>query len=295
MALLVHELQQLIPQKLLLDTVDGFFPRGSRESPIDPANLRGRSYDATPAWPVLERLAECGLEGALKTDWMSILPGPDESLFPKACLGLIILLDQAPREVLSDGTNARYNFGFFDPIASHVVAKWKDLPPHLIPWNKHRWSDYHPDWWMFATMWFMAPFTHSEILANHDYQIGIWSWVKRDCEKEYGLQDPYAERLRAGGDLDADPCAFPREAMRGPPWNSFAEWLYWWAMIFHVHRPILQNFGRYPYRNDALGRSTTQTEARWIEETKLFAASVEVAAGQIREDVERGRWRPIQR
>lgn len=33
-----------------------------------------------------------------------------------------------------------------------------------------------------------------------------------------------------------------------------------------VHRDIIQRFGRFPHRNDALGRTTTQEEQRFLEE-----------------------------
>lgn len=32
-----------------------------------------------------------------------------------------------------------------------------------------------------------------------------------------------------------------------------------------AHREVIRRFGRFPYRNDALGRETTPEEARWME------------------------------
>jgi uncharacterized protein (DUF924 family) len=32
-----------------------------------------------------------------------------------------------------------------------------------------------------------------------------------------------------------------------------------------VHREIIRRFGRFPYRNDALGRSTSPSEAAFID------------------------------
>lgn len=32
------------------------------------------------------------------------------------------------------------------------------------------------------------------------------------------------------------------------------------------HRDVIRRFGRFPYRNDALGRETTAEEAKWLEE-----------------------------
>lgn len=33
------------------------------------------------------------------------------------------------------------------------------------------------------------------------------------------------------------------------------------------HRDIIERFGRFPYRNDVLGRTTTAEEARWLDES----------------------------
>jgi uncharacterized protein (DUF924 family) len=32
-----------------------------------------------------------------------------------------------------------------------------------------------------------------------------------------------------------------------------------------AHRDVIRRFGRFPYRNEALGRSTTAAEAQWLE------------------------------
>ena len=41
------------------------------------------------------------------------------------------------------------------------------------------------------------------------------------------------------------------------------------ANLIHAraHRAIIRRFGRFPYRNDALGRQTTEAEAEWMKTT----------------------------
>lgn len=39
-----------------------------------------------------------------------------------------------------------------------------------------------------------------------------------------------------------------------------------------AHRHIIRQFGRFPYRNEALGRATTAAEAEWIEDSGYMAA-----------------------
>ncbi|MGM0584976.1 MAG: DUF924 family protein [Pseudomonadota bacterium] len=46
-----------------------------------------------------------------------------------------------------------------------------------------------------------------------------------------------------------------------------------------AHRAIIETFGRFPYRNDALGRETTPEEARWLRE-EGYAAELARAKGE---------------
>ncbi len=45
-----------------------------------------------------------------------------------------------------------------------------------------------------------------------------------------------------------------------------------------AHRHIIRKFGRFPYRNEALGRKTTEAEAAWIADEGYAAALREVTA-----------------
>lgn len=72
---------------------------------------------------------------------------------------------------------------------------------------------------------FYLPFEHGESLADQDRYIALLT----DCVREFG--DAAAEYLEYG----------------------------------HKHRRIIQRFGRFPHRNAALGRETTEEEAEFLK------------------------------
>ena len=74
-------------------------------------------------------------------------------------------------------------------------------------------------------VFFYLPFEHCETLANQDRYIALLT----DCLREFG--DAAAEFLEYG----------------------------------HKHRRIIQRFGRFPHRNAALGRETTEEEAEFLK------------------------------
>lgn len=76
---------------------------------------------------------------------------------------------------------------------------------------------------------FYLPFEHSESLADQDLSIRYFTALVEAC-------DP-ADRPRAEEQLD----------------------------YAHRHRVIIQRFGRYPHRNAALGRQTTEAEADFLK------------------------------
>jgi uncharacterized protein (DUF924 family) len=75
-------------------------------------------------------------------------------------------------------------------------------------------------------VFFYLPFEHCETLANQDRFIALLE----GCMREFG--DVAAEFLQYG----------------------------------HRHRDIIKRFGRFPHRNAALGRETTEEEAEFLKE-----------------------------
>ncbi len=265
---------------------------------IEKGEFNGRLF-----LPVLQALSQLGIEQVKKIDFLTtgILPDPEDPTFPEYALGLILILDQAPRTVFK-GVDTRYSYSFFGPMAIKLIRRLKDLPPHLVPYNRDRWVrelGYPIDHWFFALFWFMAPITHSELLVDQEYQVTIWDSAKKDNMKiNHGLSDPYAEALK--GELGRDVLAFAREVEKGLPTEeelgrplSFGDYVYWFAMIFHIHLPIIDKFGRYPYRNGAVGRDTTEEEKDFLVKTGYWSCVDEEVAEKIREDLEKGVWSPL--
>ncbi|KAF3766457.1 hypothetical protein M406DRAFT_256109 [Cryphonectria parasitica EP155] len=63
--------------------------------------------------------------------------------------------------------------------------------------------------------------------------------------------------------------------------------------VIEVHKPIIDRYGRYPYRNAIEGRKSTEEELEWIEKTDHFAEAPPAVAERVREDVKAGRWTPL--
>jgi Bacterial protein of unknown function (DUF924) len=64
-------------------------------------------------------------------------------------------------------------------------------------------------------------------------------------------------------------------------------------MIFDAHPPIIKAFGKYLYRNGAVGQGSSPTELEWIEKTGHFGGVEPEVAKRVREDVLAGRWTPL--
>ncbi|CAP61970.1 uncharacterized protein PODANS_5_1410 [Podospora anserina S mat+] len=65
------------------------------------------------------------------------------------------------------------------------------------------------------------------------------------------------------------------------------------GMLFDVHKPIIDRFGRYPYLNGITGRDANDGEEKWLEEINHFAEADEESVRRVREDVKAGRWSPL--
>ncbi|KAF3767077.1 hypothetical protein M406DRAFT_253240 [Cryphonectria parasitica EP155] len=64
-------------------------------------------------------------------------------------------------------------------------------------------------------------------------------------------------------------------------------------MLFDTHKPIIDRFGRYPYRNGTLARASTPEEVEWLEQVGHYGETPSEVARQVKRDVERGIWQPL--
>jgi hypothetical protein len=72
--------------------------------------------------------------------------------------------------------------------------------------------------------------------------------------------------------------------------EDFAFWL--WT-VMDVHKPVIESFGRYPYKNSAMGKEETDREREWIVAWGMGREVDDHTARRIREDVLQGRWTPL--
>lgn len=294
------------------------------EPSVDPEVLKSHT------WPALLALSRFpGAPASLTPDLLvtKFLPQPEDPTFSDAALSLVLFVDQGPRSFCTaDGdspTDVRYTDGFFGPIALGL-ARWLlldeknggGLPVHLRPNTWSRWEEYgvSADYYVLARFMFGAPLVHSEDAAAQrqarQYTEDLRIWV----EQRFGASDPYrAEQnpLRRALMDDEEVYGFPNMAMgmirgeipdknqikdkdeQGNPWMSAAEGFFVLGLLFDVHLPLLAKFGRYPYRNGAMGRVHTAGEEAWMAGQAMFKELPEDLRTRIREDVEQSRWSPL--
>ncbi|MCJ1308928.1 hypothetical protein MMC25_002583 [Agyrium rufum] len=251
-------------------------------------------------YPVLKALSELGFSEARNLDLLAFLPTPEDHSFPARAFALIYILDQLPRKWF-EGKDERYTNVFFDILAIKLSHQLHALPEHLRPDSQRRWVEemgYPVEVWAMTRFWFMAPFAHSENVEDQAPQSAMCEEVRvvleRRSEPQGVLVDPYRKTREA---LDGNVYAFANAVMKGPPpmkeGMRIEEHVFWFLMLFGAHPAIIKRFGRYPYRNRAVGRETTSEEEEYLEKTQhLFETDAETAR-LIKEDVVAGDWSPL--
>ena len=158
-----------------------------------------RWFDADPAFDtqVRDRLGPAWERAAARA-----LDGWRESA--RGCLALILLLDQAPRNIHRGGALAYATDPYAREVAAHAVARGFDRGEAFDDGQRQ---------------FFYMPFMHSEDPADQDRCLAL-----------------FRERLSEG-----DKGGYARR-----------------------HRDIVARFGRFPYRNAALGRENTADEAAFL-------------------------------
>ena len=146
-------------------------------------------------------------------------------------LSLVILLDQLPRNIYRDAAGLRLVYNHYDRLALSLVYGSSQISPSPRDVNFFQTRPvYH--------QWFQMPLMHAEHLPSHE----LWYQVTRKM-----LQD-----LRAGGkDEEADYVMRSVEAE-------------------DAHYAPIKRFGRYPHRNQSLGRTSTSEEVEYLKDGVTF-------------------------
>ncbi|OZJ02034.1 hypothetical protein BZG36_04952 [Bifiguratus adelaidae] len=267
----------------LLDSVSRLHFPWPEHGPLDFKAVSDYWFQRSPDWAdkyyqlsfdaVTRPLSTIGVDNV--PDLMTVLPPPEAPEFPQRALGLLLVLDQVPRMILS-GINARYTSSYFDVWAKSLARRLLTLPPTQRPDNMKRWLD---QGWSFEQaiirrMWFYTPL------------------MRADTEDHVGQIDPYRKVLAQN---PHDIVAFSRLVIQGPPvsaQSSMEGFMFWLTHLLDVHTPIIRKYACYPYRNEQMGRTFKAEEKEFMRLTNNLGASG-LSDGEIkhiRQDVETGRW-----
>ncbi|OAL44031.1 DUF924-domain-containing protein [Pyrenochaeta sp. DS3sAY3a] len=146
-------------------------------------------------------------------------------------LSLILLLDQIPRNIFRDNAGLRKVYTHYDTMAFSLSSTLlSDSSPIPRP-------DIHPVFRLSGPhrLWFYMPLMHSEALADHDRVDALLEPYRAECAELEGYE---GTKAFLEGQTKAE----------------------------KEHREILERFGRYPHRNEALGRDSTDEEKRFLDE-----------------------------
>lgn len=246
-------------------------------------------------------ISKMPLEVLLQIDMTDLLPEPDAPDYPEQCFGLIHIFDQTRPHFVD--TDKRYTNSFFDPLCLKLV---KDLhavqdqgfqPPQAL----EAWSSrgYTFDDWIARSIWLIAPFTHSESYTteNRSDIKTMLHELRSKAESASGVKDLYASQESSD---EKNVFLFDRFIRESPPSKEqlgrdveMYDFAFWMIRLDIAHLAVTDRFGRYPYRNDAVGRDYVDGELEWQEKQEALVRLDEDLRARIRRDVDAGVWSPL--
>lgn len=149
-----------------------------------------------------------------------------EEAVADTALAMLLLLDQMPRNIFRAVAEQKLVYGHYDRIARSVLRHVLAMSPR---------ADLHPKFRMNPVfrLWFYMPLMHSEFMEDH-----------RRYEELVGEMVGELER---GGDAEA------------------LEHAKMSVQFGRKHAEIIERFGRYPHRNEVMGRTMTKEEKEYLE------------------------------
>lgn len=223
-------------------------------------------------------------------DLIEYLPNPSNALYTEQTLALVLLLDQGPR-TLYTGVDVRYTYDFFDVTSRKLVKSL--ISSGTFPDAVERWMElgYSFEDAMIRKFWLYGPLIHSEELADHQAVTPMIEGMRLDVEKYSGKRDPWRATQRE----DAKDTTLFSKLIRGGPPRTFPEFFFWLFRVFDAHLPIIAEYGRYPYRNDAQGRETAKREREYLKVTEDFGKPplTRAEAQKLKDDKTAGVWEKL--
>jgi len=295
---MANHLNTLLTPSLLDKLVNAKLPFSMTE-PLNFDHVGQQQFRAPPplpseisslVWPVLKTLSKLGLSSI--PNLLQFLPPVTASNFPIQALGLQLLLDQMSR-ALFQGIDRRWGPAYFDIISLQYAQTLDALPEHEKPWSWSRWKTFATlDYWVLARTWYICPFVHSDERSSQERALLFTEETRRAVEEETGTIDPYrAERDAILSDMHG----VHRMIKEGPPGggSTVYTYAYWMCKLMDIHKPVVDTFGRYPYRNAYFGRENTVEEEAWAEERGGISMPSEELKSWLKQDIDAGVWTPL--
>jgi uncharacterized protein (DUF924 family) len=218
------------------------------------------------------------------------LPNPTDPQYAEHTLALILLIDQGPR-ALYKGIDIRYTYGYFDFTTQKLITTL--ISTGVFPDATERWMELGHSFEdaLIRKMWLYVPLVHSEDLDNHHAVSLKTEEMRLEVEKHSGKRDPWRDTREEDA---KDTTLFSKLIRAGPPRTS-PDFFFWFFRVFDAHKTIIAEYGRYPYRNDALSRETTGREEEFLKLTENFGvAPLTLAEVQkLKEDTKAGVWEKL--
>jgi uncharacterized protein (DUF924 family) len=241
-------------------------------------------------WPVLEALSK--LELASIPDLLQFLPPVADDAFPRQALGLQLLLDQMTRSLFR-GIDGRWRSAYFDIISLKYAHTLDAMPEEQKPWSWSRWKTFATlDFWVLARTWYICPFVHSDEISDQERALIFTEETRNVVEQETGTTDPYrAER----DSILSDIYGVSPMLKEGPPaaGATVQMYAYWMCKLMDIHKPVVDKFGRYPYRNAYFGRQNTLEEEAWAKKRAGNPMASEELTSRLKKDIDTGIWTPL--
>ncbi|KAE8381116.1 hypothetical protein BDV26DRAFT_256125 [Aspergillus bertholletiae] len=187
--------------------------------------------------PVLSLIRSTDIDGAGLLDAATLDT-------PLDWMALIILLDQIPRNCYR-GDEARVAYSLFDPLALYIALRAIEtgIPTHSDVRYRHAYR-----------FWFYMPLVHSE-------QLDMQERLNQEYDRMFSDSRHLVHTVPSGSD---DQVLYCRDVLtrRNSVYNEWEQIL---QSIAADYARQIRRFSRYPRRNQALKRESTEEERQYLE------------------------------
>lgn len=261
-------------------------------------------HNPTPEWDVPEvkavlvKLADFGIEKI--RDNIDEFPeyvraaSVDDGDLPASDrnLGIILTLSLGARYVCT-GVNSRYAYEYFHQIPIHTIKYITSRGmAKLSEWEA---AGIDKQQAIIRVLMMLGCLVRSEDSEDHETHLRLVEELRKEYEHLTHSQDPYRDTFSQDvQDVNLLGCMIEE----GPPQGKIVHMydvIYWLMRWYTSHVAYQRHFGRSPFQNVAAGRNDTEEEIQWLKNLGVNRTKEdEDARNQIKQDIDNGRWRPLQ-